>query len=235
MSLTLVSSAGARSGLELSLGSRTDRRVRLRSERSPRAGPSASLSVRLGDRPLRGQLRQHLAGEELRRGDLALVERLGRCAAGPAGQRGERDLGLAQQQPADDEVAEREQQPGGVLPDLVDVASRPACGRGQLADHRADDALHVLERLAEQLALGRQRARCRPRPWRTPGSRSAARSAPGPGRARSCGRRGPCPGSPSCPRTGCRSWRRGCTARSGSPAGSPSRRSICSDSEPSSS
>src|SRR5215203_1611919 len=110
----------------------------------------------LGDGAVRGEQRERLSREELGRGDLALVE--GPVASGRTGvQRGLRDDRLAQQQPRGDQVAAGQQQPAGVLADLVDVGH--VLGRGgQRADHRADDALDVLQALAQQVALGAQRA-----------------------------------------------------------------------------
>src|SRR5680860_324881 len=60
---------------------------------------------RLGDRTFGGQLRKHVAGEELRRGDLALVERLV-LRADLAAELLECYLGLPQQQPRTDDVSE---------------------------------------------------------------------------------------------------------------------------------
>ena len=58
---------------------------------------------RLGDCALGSEQRESVLREPLRRHDLALVERLV-LAGGACLESGERDLGLAQQQPADDEM-----------------------------------------------------------------------------------------------------------------------------------
>ncbi len=55
----------------------------------------------------------------------------------------ERDLGLPPEQPADNEVAQRQQQPGRVQADPVDLA-RPARGCTQEAVHRGNDGLDVV-------------------------------------------------------------------------------------------
>src|SRR3954454_2885332 len=91
----------------------------------------------LGDRALGGELRQDLPGEEPGRRDLALVEGLVPSAR-TLRQFGERDLGLTQQQPRDDQVTRRQQQPGRVLADLVEVARVAALDAG-VGIHRGMD------------------------------------------------------------------------------------------------
>ena len=101
--------------------------------------------------------------EELRGGDLAGVE-VDVLGGGARVERGLGDLGLAHEQPADDEVTGTEQQAGGVLADLVevlDVAAGAGVGLEGGAGHVADDALDVLQCLAEGLALGVEVARLR--------------------------------------------------------------------------
>ena len=75
---------------------------------------------RLGDLALGGQPGQDRGREEARGRDLALVEGL---VARPVArvEPGQRDLGLPAQQPGDDQVAEGQQQPGGVEPGPVDL------------------------------------------------------------------------------------------------------------------
>ena len=170
-----------------------------------------------------GQPRQHVLREELLPSatfpqvEGAIVARTDRRRAR------QRDLGLLEQQPADQQVADGEQEAHRLQPDLVQLARRSRwepSGNRSGGDHR----LHVVERGAQQrspsASSGARVVAVEE------GLRSGRRRAPAPrrGRARSCGRRSPAPGSRWCPRRASRSWRRGCTARSGSPAGSPSHR-----------
>src|ERR1039458_7632343 len=80
----------------------------------------------LGDLALDREPGQHGRDEEPRGGDLPRIEGTvglaGRRATGPClVQAGECDLSLAAQQPADDQVTECQQQPGGVQADPVDL------------------------------------------------------------------------------------------------------------------
>src|SRR5262249_35071014 len=69
------------------------------------------------DGAYRGQLGQHVAGEELSGGDLAPIEGLGRTGV----QCPDGDLGLDQQPPADEQVADGEQEPHRPQSDLVQL------------------------------------------------------------------------------------------------------------------
>ena len=87
----------------------------------------------LDDATVAGQPGQHLAGEEAGRGDLALVEGAvgGRQAIATQGR--QRHLGLTLQQPPDDQVAQRQQDPPRRQPNLVQLGGLAALGRGEPA------------------------------------------------------------------------------------------------------
>lgn len=91
-----------------------------------------------GDLPLGGEPRQHRGREETRRANLALVEGLVRSRENALVQPGQRHLGLAAEQPGDDEIAEPEQEPGGVQPDRA-LAVRKVCTLALSFDHRMVD------------------------------------------------------------------------------------------------
>src|SRR5580698_760754 len=97
---------------------------------------------RLGDLALGGQARQHRGREESGGRYLALVERLVVGGQTTLAEPGQRHLSLPGEQPADDQVAECEQQPGGVQPDPVDL-SRLGHARAEVAVHGRDDGLEV--------------------------------------------------------------------------------------------
>ena len=121
-----------------------------------------------------------------------------------------------------DQVAQGQQQPGGVEADLVDLLRAPPASRWPSPPWRRPWPRR--RRRPRRASRARPSAgRCPPRTRRTPDLAEQRAERRRPGRAGSCGRTGPGPGSRWCPRTGCRSWRPGCTARSGSPAGSRSR------------
>src|SRR5699024_9007461 len=101
----------------------------------------------LDDRAPCRKLGQYRLREERRDRHLALVERLV-LGAGARVQRGTGDLRLLQQLPTDQQVACRHQQAHAVLTDLVDVG-RVLLRRRQLADHRAEHALHIIQCLLE--------------------------------------------------------------------------------------
>ena len=206
-------------------------------QKAPRAGPSGR--CRWPRRwPARPRASAARCGRRTAPPRPCPVERLVARRRRSAVERRGAHLGLAQQQPADDQVAGGQQQPGGVLADLVDVGD-VAARRGS----RCISAPTMCRRCPARPPAPCRAARARPSARRCPSSPLANSwicgrqrgSAPGPCPARSCGRRSPGPGSRWCPRTGCRSWRPGCTARSGSPAGSRSRRRSAATRCPSSS
>ena len=138
--------------------------------RRPRRGPSARCRWPRRS-PARPRAWAGRAGEEPGRGDLALRRTPGRVRRTPPAERRERDLGLAQQQPADDQVAERRAAAGwcSARPCRRSGSTSSARVRAhQRADHDADDALHVLQRRARAARARASAGRCRRRPWRGP-------------------------------------------------------------------
>ena len=103
-----------------------------------------------------GELRQHVLGEERRHCDLALVEGTSAPSA-PGVERLDGDLGLPQQQPADDQVADGHQEAHRTEADLVELG-RVLLRAHQVAGQRGGHGLDVLQRGRQQRTLGLQAA-----------------------------------------------------------------------------